>query len=86
MRGVRGSAYVRIPFTVAGAGGLESLSLSMRYNDGFVAYLNGVEFARRNAPASPAWNSVATGSRPLSANSPSSTSNARRRRSTSWRG
>jgi hypothetical protein len=41
MLGVRSSAYLRIPFTVNDINALESLSLSMRYNDGFVAYLNG---------------------------------------------
>src|SRR5262249_16483967 len=34
---------------------------------GFVAWLNGVEVARRNAPATPQWNSTATTSR-LSSN------------------
>ena len=33
----------------------------MRYDDGFVAYLNGVKIAERNAPALPGWNSAATG-------------------------
>ena len=32
----------------------------MQYDDGYVAYLNGVEVAYQNAPSSPAWNSVAT--------------------------
>src|SRR6185369_10931513 len=32
----------------------------MKYDDGFIAYLNGVVVASRNAPAAPAWNSVAT--------------------------
>ena len=47
-----------------GAGGapnpsaFDALLLNMRYDDGFVAYLNGVEVARRNAPASLAYNSV----------------------------
>jgi hypothetical protein len=35
----------------------------MRYNDGFVAYLNGTEVARRNAPDTALWNSTATQSR-----------------------
>ncbi len=36
----------------------------MKYDDGFVAYLNGVEVARRNSPGTtgtpPAWNAAAT--------------------------
>ena len=31
----------------------------MQYDDGYVAYLNGVEIASENAPASPTWNSLA---------------------------
>jgi hypothetical protein len=55
------SAYVRVPFTVAAPYALTLLTLSLRYDDGFVAYLNGTEVLRRNAPATPAWNSSATG-------------------------
>ena len=54
------SAYIRIPFSVPSASTLASLTLSMRYDDGFVAYLNGTEIVRRNAPASPQFNSTAT--------------------------
>jgi hypothetical protein len=54
------SAFIRMPFTVNNAASFTSLTLQMRYDDGFVAYLNGLEVARRNAPASPVWNSVAT--------------------------
>lgn len=44
------SIYVRIPVTVESPQELESLSLQMNYDDGYVAYLNGEEIARRNAP------------------------------------
>jgi len=63
MLGINASAYVRIPFNVTDPATFESLSLKMRYDDGFIAYLNGVEVARRNAPASPAFNSSATATR-----------------------
>ena len=33
----------------------------MRFDDGFVAYLNGEEIARANAPTDVAWDSIATG-------------------------
>src|SRR5438093_7551677 len=61
MMNVNASAFVRVPFTNSAAP--DSLSLSVRYDDGFVAYLNGVEITRRNAPASPVWNSIATADR-----------------------
>jgi hypothetical protein len=63
MKGRNGSAYLRLPFDVGNAGSIESLTLRMKYNDGFFAYLNGQEVARRNAPTTPAWNSMATSSR-----------------------
>lgn len=62
MSGVNTSAYVRIPFNID-AGDLAEfnfMTLEMRYDDGFVAYLNGVKIASGNAPNSPAWNSSAT--------------------------
>ncbi len=63
MHGVNASAYIRIPFEVADPGVFESLMLRMKYDDGYVAYLNGTEVARRNAPGTPAWSSAATAER-----------------------
>jgi len=40
------SAYIRIPFEVEDPQAIESLVLRMKYDDGFVAYLNGIEIAR----------------------------------------
>lgn len=37
------------------------LFLRMKYDDGFVAYLNGFQIASANAPNNPRWNSKATG-------------------------
>ena len=37
----------------------------MRYDDGFVAYLNGVKVASANAPAKPQWDSQATPATPI---------------------
>jgi hypothetical protein len=56
----RSSAQIRLPFQVSNTAAATSLSLKVKYDDGFVAYLNGAEVARRNAPATPAWNSTAT--------------------------
>ncbi len=66
MLGVNASAFVRIPFNVADPTAINTLDLRMKYDDGFVAYLNGVEVARRNAAGTPgtplAWNAAATAS------------------------
>ena len=64
-RNVNASVLLRIPFTVAQPAGLDLLTLKMRYDDGFVAWLNGTEIARRNAPAGPvpAFNAAATAAR-----------------------
>jgi hypothetical protein len=53
------SAFVRIPFVLA-ATNFDSLFLQMRYDDGYVCYVNGLEVARRNAPNTVEWNSSAT--------------------------
>ena len=57
------SLYTRIKFDAPNLASLQALSLKMAYDDGYVAYLNGVEVARRNAPASVTWNSNATAAR-----------------------
>src|SRR5262245_26169975 len=58
------SALVRIPFQVpAGGGAFDSLKLRLQYSDGFVAYVNGREVARRNAPEKVQWNSGAVSNR-----------------------
>jgi hypothetical protein len=62
MYATNATCYIRIPFTV-GANeliGLTELTLKVRYDDGFVAYLNGIEVARRNFNGTPAWDSHAS--------------------------
>ena len=59
----RNGAYVRMPVSSTGPGAATAMSLVMRYNDGFTAWLNGSVAAASNAPASPAWNSAATAGR-----------------------
>lgn len=51
----------RYEFALGGDASFEQLFLDMQYDDGFVAYLNGVEVARRNAPGALEGTSVATG-------------------------
>ncbi len=42
----RTSFYMRIPFQLDSLNGLNDLTLRMKYDDGFIAYLNGTEVAR----------------------------------------
>ena len=64
MYGTNATCYIRIPFTVGAdeITGLTELALKVRYDDGFVAYLNGIEAARRNFNGTPAWNSSSSSS------------------------
>ena len=66
MYGITASCCIRIPFTLAAKDlqNLTSLILKMRYDDGFVAYLNDAEVARDMFVGTPQWNSVASGSHP----------------------
>ena len=60
MSGSRTTCYIRIPFTLdEGVASDDQVFLRMRYDDGFIAYLNGTEIARRNFNGEPAWNSQA---------------------------
>ena len=52
---------MRIPFTVDSLDDITRLTFRMKYDDGFVAYLNGTEIASGNKPANPTWNSDASG-------------------------
>ena len=65
MLGVNASLWTRINFTVEDPGFYDSLTLRMKYEDGFIAYLNGVKVASRNAPTTPLWNSTALSNRPI---------------------
>jgi hypothetical protein len=59
----RVGACIRMPFAFSSQGSATALSLVMRCNDGFAAWLNGTPVASVNAPAAPAWNSTATTAR-----------------------
>ena len=61
MYAVNGTCYIRIPF-VANPVGLGDMTLRVRYDDAFVAYINGSEVARRNFTGTALWNSVAEAS------------------------
>lgn len=66
MMGVSSSALIRIPFEVSAdeLSVARSLNLKMRFDDGFVAYLNGVRIASANAPVDLSWNSGAVDGHP----------------------
>ena len=63
MYGRNASCYIRIPFEVSVEDLMESggLTLRVRYDDGFIAYLNGVEVQRIMFSGDPSWNSSAAG-------------------------
>ena len=59
MIGKATSAYVRVPFQLNRNPALFSkLTLSMAYDDGFVAYLNGHRIMAQNAPNQLTWNAA----------------------------
>jgi hypothetical protein len=60
MYAVNATCYVRIPFTVDA--NYTTLTLNVRYDDGFVAYINGVTVAGRNFEGRPDWDSRANAS------------------------
>ncbi len=63
MQNISATAYLRLPFSVANPAAIHFLTLRLRYDDGFVAYLNGQLVASAGAPASLGWNSTATTAR-----------------------
>ena len=70
MYGGNTSVYIRIPFDLADPAQIETLILKMKYDDGFVAWINGVEVACANAPGRDdnvgllTWSSRSTASHP----------------------
>jgi hypothetical protein len=55
------SCYIRTRFNIPqDSSQFNIMALKMRYDDGFVAYMNGIEAARSNAPVTPQWDSTAT--------------------------
>ncbi len=61
MYGQNQTCYIRIPFRVNAdvLDSLESLRLNVRYDDAFVAYLNGTEIGRVGVTGTPQWDSQA---------------------------
>ena len=65
MRNNNQTVYTRIPFEVSDISEIDELTLRMKFEDGFVAYLNGVPVAGFNAddPENMSWNEGATATR-----------------------
>ncbi len=64
MFGANSTLYARLPFVLTNAAEVTRLSLKVKCDDGFVAWINGHEVARRHAPDTPSWNSSATARTP----------------------
>ena len=60
LNGVNNSLYIRANFMVDNPASITELILKMKYDDGFVAYLNDTLIADANAPGGLSWNSEAT--------------------------
>ncbi len=61
------TVFARVPFTIPDQASLDAigiLTLNMKYDDGFVAYLNGVRVASQNDPVALDWESGATTGHP----------------------
>jgi hypothetical protein len=55
------TCYIRIPFTIdSDPCDFTDMTLRVRYDDGYVAYINGTEVARRNFTGTPDWDSSAS--------------------------
>jgi len=57
---VNATVYIRIPFEVPDPAGISNLILRLKWEDGFVAHLNGTQFHQESAPATPDWQSTST--------------------------
>ena len=68
MLNLRTGVYMRSTFTWSGSDDFDRLLLRMKYDDGFVVYLNGVKVLTVLAPGSVAWNSAATANHEANAN------------------
>ena len=65
MLNITTTAYLRYSFQLDDVAAIQEAQFQVRYDDGYVAYLNGVEVARRRAPEELTYDSMATDSRPV---------------------
>jgi len=78
MRNVNQTVYVRVPFVVEDPSVIRGLTLRMQFDDGMIAYINGHEVARDNAPDVETWNAGATANWPNNRTVPSKDFSIRR--------
>ncbi len=64
---INSSAFLRVPFLVDNPSNYSLLNLRMKFDDGYVAWINGQEIARANAADPLDWNSRATNTHASSA-------------------
>ena len=60
-------AYVRCVFVMTNVPAIDSMTLRVKYDDGFVAYLTGARLTQANAPLPVLWNSTALAERDTAA-------------------
>jgi hypothetical protein len=65
MQNVNASLWTRIEFEVEDPDFYDMLTLKVKYEDGFVAYLNGQQITECNALSPVQWNSTADSDRPI---------------------
>ncbi len=63
MYNLQPSLFIRIPFTAPEVNRIGRLTLRMKYEDGYWAWINGTAPTHHGAPDPAAWNSAATGIR-----------------------
>ncbi|MHC4560702.1 MAG: lamin tail domain-containing protein, partial [Planctomycetota bacterium] len=63
MHNKNATCYIRIPFALeVDPDDFSTMTFKIRYDDAFIAYINGTEVARRNFNGTPTWNSSASAS------------------------
>lgn len=63
LKGVNPSVYIRVPFNLSGDESFNFIKLTVQYDDGYIAYMNGTEVGRANAREDSTWDSTATATR-----------------------
>ncbi|MEN8870475.1 MAG: FN3 associated domain-containing protein [Akkermansiaceae bacterium] len=61
LNNVNTSVYLRFPFPLDESNLISGLTLKMKYDDGFAAFLNGIRVAGANAPGALSWDTEASG-------------------------
>ncbi|HEV7869060.1 MAG TPA: CotH kinase family protein, partial [Chthoniobacteraceae bacterium] len=63
MHNVNSNALIRFVFNVSNVSSITALRLQMKYDDGYICYLNGTLLAQSFSPGAPSWNGQATADR-----------------------